>query len=91
MEDRDARQNRLRWRCRRGTRELDELLSAFCETELKRLAPPELDAFAQLLDLGNAELYGCLIGNSDPDDGSLCALIEKIRTGRPGGARRGAR
>ena len=61
--DVDARElSRLRWRCRRGMRELDELLLRYVERRLPRRAAGERDAFACLLELPDPELFGYLAG-----------------------------
>jgi len=59
----DARElSRLRWRCRRGMRELDELLLRYLERQLPHAADRERDAFAALLELPDPELFGYLAG-----------------------------
>jgi antitoxin CptB len=42
---------RLRWRCRRGMRELDELLMAYMETAFEASSPAQQQAFEDLLSL----------------------------------------
>ena len=65
MRDTDDTYARLRWRCRRGMRELDAA---------------DKSRFAAILDLPDPELYGYLAGRSEPPDESIAALIERIRT-----------
>jgi antitoxin CptB len=54
--------SRLRWQCRRGMRELDELLLRYVERRLPRATQGERDAFARLLDLPDPDLFGYLVG-----------------------------
>ena len=44
--DVDRELSRLRWRCRRGMRELDELLLRYVERRCPKLSRGERDAFA---------------------------------------------
>lgn len=74
------RLDRLRWRCRRGTKELDVLLERFARGRLGRLAPQELDAFERLLELPDDLLLACLSGAMDPPDPGLCAIAQAVRS-----------
>jgi antitoxin CptB len=75
----EARAGRLRWRCRRGMRELDVLL----ERALGRLMPESSDAqwraFEQLLDLPDPLLAGYFLGGKTPPEPALAQLVERIR------------
>ena len=72
---------RLRWRCRRGMRELDALLLAFVESEAASLDPKEMAAFEGILELPDPVLHSYLLGRSAPDDAATVELIERIRAG----------
>jgi len=48
--------NKLRWRCRRGVRELDILLLDYLEHVYPQSDANSQQAFADLLELDNAEL-----------------------------------
>jgi antitoxin CptB len=72
---------KLRWRCRRGMRELDALLEAFLESEGRGLSAAEMAAFEAILDLPDPELNGYLLGGHAPDDAAWAALIARIRAG----------
>ena len=52
--------SRLRWRCRRGMRELDELLLRYVDRCLPEAEQGERDAFARLLELPDPDLFGYL-------------------------------
>ncbi len=73
--------NRLRWRCRRGRRELDRLLSGFLEQQYATLEEAEIRHFEAILELPDPELYRYLLGRAIPVDPHLAALIERIRNG----------
>lgn len=71
---------RLRWRCRRGTRELDWLLVGFLEGYWEQLTASERDAFERLLACEDDELMDWLVnGREGPDDAGLRAIAERIR------------
>ena len=52
---------KLRWQCRRGMRELDELLVRYLEYRYDLADPTEKSAFAALLSLSDPELVGYLL------------------------------
>jgi antitoxin CptB len=78
-ERRSAEHARLRWRCRRGMRELDAVLLAFLEDSYETLDEREKARFAAILDLPDPELYGYVVGRIDPPDCSSAALVARIR------------
>ena len=71
---------RLRWRCRRGMRELDGVLEGFLHDELASLGAEERSSFEALLELPDPELYGYLAGRNVPHDSRLATLVERIRS-----------
>lgn len=75
---------RLRWRCRRGMRELDDLLVAFVERELERLDPRARMALARLLDEPDPDLHALVTGRRRHADTAVQVLVDRIA-----GARRG--
>lgn len=70
---------KLRWRCRRGMRELDRMLEAFLETAFDRLAEDDKRRFAEILELPDPELHAYLIGRAEPADPELERLLRVIR------------
>jgi len=52
----------LRWRCRRGMKELDVLLERFALQVLPQATPAECRVFAELLALPDPLLAGYLLG-----------------------------
>ena len=75
----DARVARLRWRCRRGMRELDALLAKFVDSEAARLTDVEIAAFEGILELPDPVLHSYLLGRSAPADSLTSVLLERIR------------
>lgn len=74
--------SRLRWRCRRGMRELDTLLTGFLERQGATLGEEELARFEALLELQDPMIYGWLLGREQPEDPLMAVLVERIRGGR---------
>ncbi len=70
---------RLRWQCRRGTKELDLLLQSYLETGYLLADDEEKAQFVELLDLEDDELLGLLMGESEVEAGEVKLLAEKIR------------
>lgn len=54
---------RLRWQCRRGTKELDLLLQSYLETGYLLADDEEQTLFVELLALEDDELLGVLMGD----------------------------
>lgn len=73
---------RLRWRCRRGMKELDLLLTGFLERDYPAANERERDVFARLLDLQDPELFGYLVGRDEPTDPTLRHVLDRIRPAR---------
>ena len=70
---------RLRWRCRRGMRELDALLTRYLDREWARASEAERGVFLRLLDCEDDRLWRWFMGYEHPDDAALDSLIARIR------------
>jgi len=70
---------RLRWQCRRGMRELDELLQPFATVYLEQISLDELQIFRQLLNCPDQQLLAYLMLNEIPQDQGWADVIGKIR------------
>lgn len=70
---------RLRWRCRRGMRELDQLLERYLEQVWGQAEAAERAAFERLLGCEDTALWPWLLGQAHPDDPQLDALVQRIR------------
>jgi antitoxin CptB len=69
---------RLRWRCRRGTRELDVVLARYCDARMPEAGAGERAALSRLLELPDPLLYELLIlGRAAPRD--LEDVVEHVR------------
>jgi antitoxin CptB len=75
----DSRGARLRWRCRRGMRELDAVLQAFLRDCFDTLSEGDKLRFERILDLPDPELYAYLARRSEPSDAQDARLLELIR------------
>jgi antitoxin CptB len=74
--------SRLRWRCRRGMKELDLLLVRYLEQEYPAAASADRAAFARILELQDPELFGYLVGRESPADAGLRNVLARIRNDR---------
>jgi len=70
--------SRLRWQCRRGMRELDELLLAYLERHYDGGDSDEKAAFRRLLDLSDPELMGYLLQHDRPVAEAMARVITRI-------------
>ena len=75
----EAALKRLRWRCRRGTRELDALLGGWLETRGQDAAPDQLAAFDALLDQPDPQIWGWLMGYAQPQRSDWQEIVDAIR------------
>lgn len=84
----DRELGRLRWRCRRGMRELDVLLRGWLEREFPTAPPALQDAFRGLLEAPDTEIHGLCLGRiapATPEQGALIArILAAEAAGRPG-------
>jgi antitoxin CptB len=71
---------RLRWRSRRGMRELDALLTRYLDQCWHAAAIDERDSFERLLACEDTVLWPWLSGREQPEDESLNALVQHIRS-----------
>jgi len=74
-------QKQLRWRCRRGVRELDLLLSRFLETDYPELDEQGQDAFARFLEIQDPVIMDWLFGRAVADDPQLQKLVQRLQVG----------
>jgi antitoxin CptB len=72
--------SRLRWRCRRGMRELDVMLTRYLDRVWASASSTERDAFVQLVELQDPDLFGYLVGRTIPAEETQRALIARIRS-----------
>lgn len=69
----------LRWRCRRGMRELDVLLGRWLEDSWPDASIEFRQAFVQLLECEDDQIWDWLMGRTEPAQ-ELLALVDDIRS-----------
>lgn len=69
---------RLEWRCRRGSKELDLILSAFMNRHLHLLSEAERQLFERLLETADPQLASWLCHGAKPADRGMSAIVERI-------------
>ena len=74
-----SRTSRLRWRCRRGRRELDLLLQRYLSDRYEYAGAAEQAGFEALLERSDPELEDLLTGRLAPDSPQQARVIERIR------------
>jgi antitoxin CptB len=70
---------RLLWHCRRGMKELDELLSRYVRERYPAASPAQQAAFEALLTLPDPQIADYLLGYGSPADADLAALVAALR------------
>ncbi|MBL6985882.1 MAG: succinate dehydrogenase assembly factor 2 [Methylobacter sp.] len=68
---------RLKWQCRRGTKELDFLLNRYLETGYLAADRVERELFVELLGMEDDALVGALMGELAV--GEMRNLVGKVR------------
>lgn len=79
----DAQMRRLRWRCRRGMRELDRLLEQRLDRLLQDADASALQRFERLLACEDDQLWRWCLGHQRPDDAALASEIDALRADDP--------
>lgn len=81
MSDADELElKRLRWRCRRGMRELDQLLGRYLDREWRLASEDERGVFLQLLETEDDKLWHWFMGYETSNDVEIAQLVQRIRT-----------
>lgn len=70
---------RLRWRCRRGIKEMDVLLERFLRRSYPSLAADEQELFEKLLEEADLDLYGWIMERAEPGNPDYLPLVESLR------------
>jgi len=71
----------LRWRCRRGMKELDVLLAHYVDTEFCAAPMEEQQAFMRLLEVQDPVLYGYFVAHY-PAPADLEQIVQRVLTRR---------
>ena len=70
---------RLRWRARRGTRELDALLGGWLDERYEAADQATRQAFDELLDAQDPDLWDWIMGHAPSPRADWQAIIDDIR------------
>jgi len=76
----EAELRRLRWRCRRGMRELDQLLVRYLDLAWTTASEAERADFLRLLDCEDDRLWRWFLGHEPVPDAALDTLVQRIRS-----------
>jgi len=71
--------SQLRWRCRRGVRELDVLLDKFLQHEYANLDGSQKKAFLRLLEVQDPIIMDWLFGKSSSDDQEIQSIVIRLQ------------
>ena len=75
----DVELKRIRWRCRRGMRELDQLFGRYVDRQWAQAPEAERGVFLRLLDCEDDKLWRWFMGYEQCPDVALASLIQQIR------------
>ncbi|KAB2923396.1 MAG: succinate dehydrogenase assembly factor 2 [Candidatus Contendobacter sp.] len=76
----DEQIGKLRWRCRRGMKELDLLTLGYLERHYSTAPAEEQQAFAELLELQDPLLMSYMVGREAPADVTTARVVGVMRT-----------
>ena len=75
----------LRWRCRRGMRELDVVFVRYLDERFEHAPASEQNAFIKLLGIEDPLIYSWLTGRAAPEDPELKTIVQFFtKAKRPG-------
>lgn len=74
-----SRLKRLRWRCRRGTKELDALYGWWLAERWPSADASTRQAFDELLDVQDPDLWDWTVGRGEAPRADWQAIIDVIR------------
>lgn len=72
----------LRWRCRRGMKELDLLLGHYLEHDWPAASSEDRGLFGRFLELPDPEIAAYLFGGVVPQDPGLARIARRIAAAR---------
>ncbi len=75
--------SRLRWRCRRGIKEMDLILQRFLEQNYPALPPQQQSLFDQILDETDLDIMDWILDRSQPENPDYETLIRLFRQADP--------
>lgn len=69
----------MRWRCRRGMKELDVVLTAWLDRHYGSATDAEKTEFLALLDMDDPDLAALLLGGLRSDNPERDRVVQRIR------------
>ena len=72
-------EQKLIWRCRRGVRELDVLLTRFLEQDYAGLTAAERAGFDKFLEQQDPVIMDWLFGRSSAEQADVQAIVERLQ------------
>ncbi|HUK02760.1 MAG TPA: succinate dehydrogenase assembly factor 2 [Steroidobacteraceae bacterium] len=82
----DPSEGQLKWHCRRGMKELDEVLARFVNGPYRQAPQHTREAFVRLLELPDPLLAAVLLGREPPPAADLAGIIGLVSGSRDGPA-----
>ena len=79
LADDEAELRRLRWKCRRGMRELDQMFDRYLSRSWRQAPTSEREVFLRLIQVEDDRLWHWFMGNEAASDTELDALVQRIR------------
>ena len=79
MADPDLEMSRLRWRCRRGMKELDVVMTRYLEHRYAEAPEADQVRFRRLLEMPDPELYRLVLGQDEAEDAELQNFAQGLR------------
>ena len=71
--------SRLRWRCRRGTKELDIVMNRYLQERYETASAEEQASFNALLDIEDPIIFDWLMDKTKAEDENLKAFVEILK------------
>ena len=71
--------SRLRWRCRRGTKELDIVMNRYLKERYETASAEEQASFNALLDIEDPIIFDWLMDKTQAEDENLQELVEILK------------
>jgi len=68
----------LKWRCRRGMKELDVLLTRYLERDYYSAVLAQRQAFEELLERSDPEILDYILGRVPPETRELALVIARL-------------
>lgn len=71
--------NKLRWRCRRGMRELDQVFDDYLDQHFRKASTEHKAAFAELTNCPDPDIYAWITEREVPPEGPITDIIQVFR------------